>query len=212
MDEFSRNGTGKLPDGFRAAVSSRAEIAHFVLDLHHQDSLLLPVLLAEMTHERRKGAAVQTECLGPEGRENFKRRAVRCLRTRKALDVGLDPVRCVFRERVFPAPEPQQYQMKILLAGDIDPVIQNTEVKVSLGRLGLFPRHRHQDGIQVHPRHVGQDEISLRRCSRRRVSEFTSKNEKGLAVNHKLLSAVLCLKVRQIGRECRAKLTEDETP
>ncbi len=70
--------------------------------------------------------------------------------------------------------------MKVLLAGDIDPVIQNTEVKVSLGRLGLLPRNRHQDCIQVHPRHVGQDEISLRRCSRRRVSEFASKNEKGL--------------------------------
>src|SRR5437867_1285949 len=96
LDEFSRNRASKLSAGFRAAVSSRAEIAHLVLDLHHQDSLLLPVFLAEMTHECSKGAAVETKCLGPEGRENLKGRAIRRLHTRKALNVGLDPVRCVF--------------------------------------------------------------------------------------------------------------------
>ncbi len=101
--------------------------------------------------------------------------------------------------------------MKILLAGDVDPVIQNAEVKVSLGGLRLLPRDGHQDCIQVHPRHIRQDEVSLRRCPRRRVSEFAPKNEKRLAVNHKLLAAVLCTKVRQIRSERRAKLTEDES-
>ena len=43
------------------------------------------------------------------------------------------------------------------------------------------------------------------------IRNSPSKNEKGLAVNHKLLSAVLCTQVRQIGSECRAQLTEKET-
>src|SRR6266480_6770692 len=82
--------------------------------------------------------------------------------------------------------------------------------KVQVGLVLLLTAQLERASVQdsaVEPRLLGH----LRRCSRRRVSEFASKNEKGLAVNHKLRSAVLSTKVWQIRSECRAKLTQDDT-
>ena len=182
MDEFPRNVAIKLRVCLRAAVSSRTEIANLVLDLHHQDSLLLAIYLAEMFHQRRKCPAVRAECLSSEGGEDLKWRAILGLCARETIGIGLDPDGRVFREGVFPASEPQRDQMKIELAGDIDPVIQNVEVEMTFSGFNLLPGNRHQDRIQVHARHVRQNGVRLRRCSCRGVTQFAPENEERFAV------------------------------
>src|ERR1035441_9468220 len=127
-NEFLRDGSIKLPVSFPRAVSSGAEISHFVLDLYHQHRLPLPILLTQMCHSRCKGAGFKAERLRSESRQDLERRAIHRLRPWKAPGVGLYPGRRVFRERVLPTSEPQQHQMKILLASDVDPVIQNPEI------------------------------------------------------------------------------------
>jgi hypothetical protein len=56
-----------------------------------------------------------------------------------------------------------------------------------------------QHRVQVQPRHRRQYGVGLRWRSGRRIAEFASADEKGLAVNQELLSAVLRAKMRQIG-------------
>ena len=63
----------------------------------------------------------------------------------------------------------------------------------------LLPRHRRQYGV------------GLRWRSGRRIAEFASADEKGLAVNQELLSAVLRAKMRQIGRLSPGDGKEEQT-
>ena len=101
--------------------------------------------------------------------------------------------------------------MKILLASDVDPMVQNPEIENPLLGFDLFPGKRHQHRIETHPRHLGQYRVSLRRGACRRVAELASTDEKGLAVNHELWNAVLRMEVRQIGRLNSAQTREDQT-
>lgn len=101
--------------------------------------------------------------------------------------------------------------MQAMLAGRVDPVVQNVEIENPFLRLHLFPRHRHQHRVQVQPRHRRQYGVGLRWRSGRRIAEFASADEKGLAVNQELLSAVLRAKMRQIGRLSPGDGKEEQT-
>jgi hypothetical protein len=78
-------------------------------------------------------------------------------------------------------------------------VIQDAEIKAAFFWFDLLPCDRHQDGVYVHDGELGDDQIGLCRSSRRRIAEFPTENQKGLAVYDELSCYVLHFDVRQFG-------------
>ena len=80
----------------------------------------------------------------------------------------------------------------------INPMIQNVEVEIAFDRLNLFPCCRDEDSIDVHLRESRKNLVRLCGGSRRRVSEFTTQNQVGLAIDDQLASPTVLDDLRDL--------------
>ena len=73
--------------------------------------------------------------------------------------------------------------MEVLLPRHVDPVVGDGEIETALLRLDLVPGHRHQHGVEMHPRQLRQDDVRLCRGPGRRIAEFAAHNEERFALD-----------------------------
>jgi hypothetical protein len=69
--------------------------------------------------------------------------------------------------------------VEVLLPRHVDPVVRDGKIEGALLRLDLVPGHGHQNGIEMHPRQLRQDDVRLRQSPGRRIAEFTARIRNG---------------------------------
>jgi hypothetical protein len=158
--------------GGRGAIASAAsQVSHFVFHLDHQNGLLVRVRIPNMAHQGGKGPGITAKGLLTERGEDLQRQALGRNRPRKSSRVGSDPLGRIVGERIFPASEPEQHQVKMLPSRHSHPVIQEGKVERTFFRFDVLPGNRHQHRIEMHPRQLGENVVGL---SGRTAEEFPS--------------------------------------
>ena len=81
--------------------------------------------------------------------------------------------------------------MHLVLSCSFDPMIQDIKLEAALIRLDLLPSYRHQEGVDMHAPKPGDNGVGLLRRARGRIAQFTSQNQKWLAIYDELPGSIL---------------------
>lgn len=146
LEQFVRHRAVEQLLRHRREVAHAAVGARFVLRLDH-DHGVLRIDLLQMLHEGDEGLAVCIQCGLRMRRQRADRLALARHHTRKALVVGLDPMRCIRRAVVLPGRKPQQHQPHLVLARLRQQRIDEGEIELAFFRLDLLPGDRHLHGV-----------------------------------------------------------------
>ncbi len=88
----------------------------------------------------------------------------------------------------------------MLLAGNIDPMVENAKVIIPFDRFDLLPGNRYKRGIQVYAGEIRQDGICLLRGAGRGVAEFAAEDEEAFTLYVQLFAASIHADGLLIGR------------
>src|ERR1700733_6737223 len=109
----------------------------------------------------------------------------------------ISPTQARSSRRRFSAAKPQEHEAQVVPPCRIEPVIQNCEIKTAFLRFNLLPCNWHQKRIHVYPRKVGHNLVCLCSCACGRIAQFTSQDQKWLAVYDQLTGTICHSDARQ---------------
>ena len=170
--------------------------------------MLLRIDFAKMVQQRGERPGVGVSIGFAEGGEYAEKLAAAILDQREPGGVFLDPERCVARDAVLPASEPEQAEPQIVIARIAKQAVENGEIEMSLFRLDLLPSHGRQNGVEVHGGKLGPDGLHVFDAGRGRIADFTTKDEKWFAVHDELRSAAVFFQMGN-SADCPGLLTRD---
>ncbi len=165
-------------------------------------------------HQGGKGAAVGARGFFAERREDFQWQAFGGDFAGKTLRIGENPGRRVFGEGILPAAEPERDEANILLARDVDPVVEDGEIEAAFFGFDLVPSDWHEHGVEVEVRESGQDVVGLGCGQGGGVAEFASEHEERFALQNELLCGAYGVNCGEVLRgqrlRCRRKKNQSE--
>ncbi len=170
-------------------IALRAVHAGLVLHLHH-DHGALRVRPLEVGHERGECLGIGRQRGGGERRRRVDRMAVLIDHMRVGMRGPLHPLRHVVLVAVLPRPEPQQYQVQLVLSRLREQRVDGAVIVCALFRLELFPVHRDFHGVGMHILDGGPDfGQNLRPAAG--IIDFRTEHQKGDVVDHQCIAAIL---------------------
>ena len=105
---------------------------------------------------------------------------------REAVLIGFDPGGHEAGNAVFPAPEPQEHDVQVVLPGARQQSVDERKIVFAFHGLDPVPRHGHQDGVEVHPHQPRPDWLHVVEAGGSGVGGFPRQGEIRLAVHDQL--------------------------
>ena len=102
------------PCSISRIVTRHLNHTNLILYLHHNDRLLLGIMIAQMLHDTTEGTLVCLQHILAERRSLLYRFAFGCMSSRESLQVTLEPLGRIATHRVLPCAKPQQYDFQFV--------------------------------------------------------------------------------------------------
>ena len=150
VSQLSGHGTMVHSCGISRIVASHLYHANLVLHLHHDNRLLLSIMVAQMLHHAAEGALVGLQHVFAERRGFLNGFPFGSMGTGETLHVALEPFRGIAAHRVFPGTEPQQHHFQFVVPCLCQDGVERTHVEFPFLWFHQFPRQRNEHGVEPH--------------------------------------------------------------